>query len=173
MSQAGADSARCSPSMPVQGSNQASARPARERGGAGSVGRRQFMTQSQSSTGSLYGVRPFLPKISHLEAGEVSELDSLELSPEALARIQRRGIGREALEVEPVGSPTGQELPDAMAGMNRRTVSNQHHASRDFPQSHPRARRAGYWGLQRIAWHKQPTWRGWLDASPFIMMITS
>jgi hypothetical protein len=48
----------------------------------------------------LHSVTQFLPELGKIEAAEVSELDSLELGPETLPRIQLRGIGREALQVD-------------------------------------------------------------------------
>ena len=105
----------------------------------------------RSAADSLHGATLFLPEVRHIEAAEGSELDALELSPEAPARIQLRGIGRGLRQMEPVGSPMGQELPAATAAMNRRASPPQHHAARAFPPQMFQTRDHGF-GVDRVAW---------------------
>jgi hypothetical protein len=65
------------------------------------------------------------------EAAHVAQLDPLEVGPEAFPRIQLRGIGREALQVETGGCSIAQELSDDMAAMHGRPVpENDHPAGR-------------------------------------------
>jgi hypothetical protein len=177
------------------------------------------------------------------------------VTPQPFTGIQFRRIGGQALHVEALGGPIGQELLDAVTAMNRRPVPEEQQTARDlaqqvlqkgddidgidglvlpmkiqlafrgegadrremipgppFPEdgglaywgiraddtgqgieprfideedrlplgfgpflsagqvssrqwvmatsSRWRARRAGFCGLQRMAWHKRPTWRG-------------
>src|SRR5215831_8460365 len=49
---------------------------------------------------------------------EVSPFDALQLGPEPLARVQLRGIGWQALQVQPRRGASGQELLDELTAMN-------------------------------------------------------
>ena len=54
--------------------------------------------------------------------------------PEALPRIQFRRIGRQALHVQPLGRPIGEELPDEMTAMNGGAIPHDHHAAGHLTQ---------------------------------------
>jgi hypothetical protein len=62
----------------------------------------------------------------------VAPLDPFERLPEAFARIQCRGLGRQALSVELVGRPVGQDLLDAIATVARRAIPHEHYPCRDL-----------------------------------------
>jgi hypothetical protein len=68
------------------------------------------------------------------EAAHVAQFDPLEVGPEAFPWIQLRGIGREALEMEPVGSAMGQKALDHPAAMNRSTIPDDDHGAGHLAQ---------------------------------------
>ena len=61
------------------------------------------------------------------EAAHVAQFDPLEVGPEAFTWIQLRGISREALEMDPVGSAVGQKAVDHTAAMNRGAIPDDDH----------------------------------------------
>jgi hypothetical protein len=69
-----------------------------------------------------------------IEAAHVAQLDSFQMRPKPLAGIQLRGIRRQALEMETLGRPMGQELFDEVATMNRGAIPDEDHAARHLPQ---------------------------------------
>ena len=69
------------------------------------------------------------------EAAHVAPFDPLEVGPEAFPRIQLRGIGWEALQVEARSGSLDQELSDDMAAVHGRSVpENDHPAGHLAPQ---------------------------------------
>ena len=52
-----------------------------------------------------------------VQAAEITQLDPLQVAPEAFARIQLRRIGGQSLEVEALRRAVGQECLDGMAAM--------------------------------------------------------
>src|SRR5919106_2403905 len=64
-----------------------------------------------------------------IETAHVTQFDAFELLPEALARVQLRGIGRQALQVNLLCRTLRQELLDNLTPMNRGTIPNDDHAA--------------------------------------------
>jgi hypothetical protein len=54
-----------------------------------------------------------------VQTAYMAQLDPFALLPEALARVQLRGIGRQALEMEAWRRPIRQELLDGYGGWGR------------------------------------------------------
>jgi hypothetical protein len=76
---------------------------------------------------SFHGGAQFSPELRELEAAHMTELDPFTLLPEALARIELRGRGRQALQVDPVGRTVGQALLDDLTARHRSTVLDNDH----------------------------------------------
>ena len=55
-------------------------------------------------------------------AAEVPQLDVLEVAPDALVRVQVRGVAGERLQADALGPAGGQEVLDRLAAMDRRAV---------------------------------------------------
>jgi len=69
-----------------------------------------------------------------IDTADMAELDSLQVCPEALARVQRRGIGGQTLHVESRGRPIGQELFDDVAAVKGRSIPDDDHAAGHLTQ---------------------------------------
>ena len=68
------------------------------------------------------------------DAAHVAQFDPLEVGPEAFTWIQLRGISREALEMDPVGSAVGQKAVDHTAAMNRGAIPDDDHRAGHLAQ---------------------------------------
>lgn len=68
------------------------------------------------------------------KAADIAEFDPLQVRPETLARIQFRGIGWQALDVEPLGRAIGQERLDDVTPVYRRSIPDQYQTAGHFPQ---------------------------------------
>jgi hypothetical protein len=79
-------------------------------------------------------ITQLMPQMREIQAADIAQLDPLELFPEALAWIEFRGIGRQALQVHPLGCTVGQERLDAMTAMNGSAIPDDDHTAGDFPQ---------------------------------------
>jgi hypothetical protein len=64
----------------------------------------------------------------------MAELDPFELVPKAFTRIQLRGIGRQALEMEALRRPVREKLPDGMTAVDRRAIPNDDHLAGHLAQ---------------------------------------
>jgi hypothetical protein len=64
-----------------------------------------------------------------VEATDIAELDPFQLLPEPFARVQLRGIGWEALQMQALCRAPRQELLDHLAAMDRRTIPDNDHAA--------------------------------------------
>jgi hypothetical protein len=67
-----------------------------------------------------------------VEAADMAPLHPFQLWPEPLARVQLRGIGWQALQVEALGGPIRQELSDDLAAMDRGAVPDDAHSAGDL-----------------------------------------
>ena len=63
------------------------------------------------------------------KATHIPELDSLQMRPQALARIQFRGIGGQALHVKPRRRPGREQLPHGVTAVDRRAIPDEHHVA--------------------------------------------
>ena len=79
----------------------------------------------------FHRVPQLVPQVREIEAADVVQLDPVELFPQALARIQLRGVGRQALEMQAWRCAVDQELFDGTAAMDRRAIPDD-----DHPASH-------------------------------------
>ena len=64
-----------------------------------------------------------------VEAADVVPLHPFELLPEALARVELRGVGRQALQMEALRRALGQELADDVTAMHRGAIPDEDHAA--------------------------------------------
>ena len=64
-----------------------------------------------------------------VQAAEITQLDPLQVAPEAFARIQLRRIGGQSLEVEALRRAVGQECLDGMAAMDGGAIPDDDHAA--------------------------------------------
>jgi hypothetical protein len=67
-----------------------------------------------------------------IQAAHVAQLDSLQLGPEALARIQFRGIRRQALQMDALRRAVREELGDGATAVNRCPIPYDDHLPGDF-----------------------------------------
>lgn len=85
-----------------------------------------------------FGPDPFhrvtqrVPQMREIDAAHVTQLDPLELLPQALARIEVGGIGRQALHVQPLGRAIGEELLDDLTAVDRGALPHDHQAAGDL-----------------------------------------
>jgi hypothetical protein len=86
------------------------------------------------ATDAFDGIAELLPEVMKVEATQVPQLDPFELLPNALVRIQLRGIRGQALQMEPLGRSVGQELFDEMAAVNGGAIPDNDHTTGDLPQ---------------------------------------
>ena len=54
-----------------------------------------------------------------IDAAQVAQLDPFELLPEALPRVELRGIGWQAFQVEPLRRAIGQKLANDVTAVDR------------------------------------------------------
>src|SRR5215510_10975218 len=85
---------------------------------------------------------------------EVSPFDALQLGPEPLARVQLRGIGWQALQVQPRRGASGQELLDELTAMNGGAIPEDdppagHFTSQACQEGDHSGRRASWSGDKR------------------------
>jgi hypothetical protein len=57
--------------------------------------------------------------MTQIETAQVTQLNALKPLPHTLVRVQFRGIGGQALQMESLGRSVGQELFDDTAAVNR------------------------------------------------------
>jgi hypothetical protein len=69
-----------------------------------------------------------------VEAADLAPLHPFELLPEALARVELRAVGRQALQMEALRRALGQELADDVTAMNRGAIPDDDHAAGHLPQ---------------------------------------
>lgn len=69
-----------------------------------------------------------------IKTAEVAELDPFELLPDAFVRIQLWGIGWQTLQMDAGRCSIREEFLDGMAAVDRRSIPENHHLARDFPQ---------------------------------------
>jgi hypothetical protein len=68
------------------------------------------------------------------KAADIPEFNPLQMRPQAFARIQFRGIGRQALQVETLRRPSREEFFDDVTARNRRPIPDEHQAAWYLPQ---------------------------------------
>jgi hypothetical protein len=68
-----------------------------------------------------------MTQMGQITAAHLAPLDPFQLWPKALPQVQRRGIGRQALQVEAWPRAIRAKLPDGMTAVNRRSIPDDHH----------------------------------------------
>ena len=63
----------------------------------------------------------------NVEAADIAQLDSFEVLPAPLARVELRSIGREALQLQTLGGAIGEEVPDDLTAMDWGAIPDEHH----------------------------------------------
>ena len=92
------------------------------------------LENSGFSPHSFHRVAQLTTQMWDVKTAHIAQLDPFELLPEALVRIQLRGIGRQALQVEAWRRAISQELLDGMAAVDGRSIPDNHHPARDLAQ---------------------------------------
>jgi hypothetical protein len=82
----------------------------------------------------FHRVAQFTPQLREMETAHIAQFDPFELLPEALIRVQLRGIGWQALQVEALRRAIGQEFLDHVAAVDRCPIPDDHHPTRHLPQ---------------------------------------
>jgi hypothetical protein len=80
------------------------------------------------------GITEFTMEMRQVNTTDVAQLHALELLPDALIRVQLRGIRRQALQMQALGCAVGQEGPDDLTAVNRRAIPNDDHLAGHLPQ---------------------------------------
>ena len=80
----------------------------------------------------LAGGTELPPRFLQIMATEVAHLDLLQVPPDALFRVQLRRIAGESLEVNRLGCPVAQILPDGFAAVDRRAIPEDQQLARDM-----------------------------------------
>ncbi len=70
----------------------------------------------------LDGEAPFQPPLGEIGAAQVAQFNVLELVPDALVRIQVRGLAGESLHLKPRRCPVGEEVLDRLGAVDRRPI---------------------------------------------------
>lgn len=86
------------------------------------------------STDPFDGIAEFAAEMGQIETAKIAELDSLQVCPETLTRVQLRGISRQALHVESRRRPIGQERFDDVAAVNWCSIPDDDQAAGHLPQ---------------------------------------
>ena len=105
-------------------------------------------------------------------AADVAQLDVLEVVPDALVRVEVRGVAGELLELDASGAAVGQEVFDRLAAMDRGAVPEDQELAGDVAEQVLEEAddvRALVRALLHV--HQQPTGRG--DAADDGQMITA
>src|SRR4051794_30410563 len=82
----------------------------------------------------LDGPARFKPQLVQIGAAEVAQLDVLEIVPDALVRIQVRGVARQLLQLEARRGPLCQEVLDRPGAMDRRPIPDHEQFARNLAQ---------------------------------------
>jgi hypothetical protein len=86
---------------------------------------------------SLDGQAQFEPQLVQIGAAKVAQLNVLEIVPDALIRIQVRGVARQLLQVEPRRRPLREEVLDGLSAMDRRPIPDHEQLARNLAQQVP------------------------------------
>ena len=70
----------------------------------------------------LFGTPQCGVELSKRAAADVAQLATLQVVPDPFDWVEIRGIARQLLEMEPLGGPTGQEILDRLATMDRGSI---------------------------------------------------
>jgi hypothetical protein len=81
---------------------------------------KEALDKARFATHTFHGVLQFTPELREMEAADIG--------------VQLRSIGRQALQVEAVGSAVREELLDGLTTVNRRAIPDDHHPARDLAQ---------------------------------------
>lgn len=71
-----------------------------------------------------------MPQMWEVKAADMAQFDAFELLPQPLARVQLRGIRRQAFQPEALGRALSQEFLDHLTAMNRGAIPDEHHPPR-------------------------------------------
>src|ERR671928_1458021 len=72
-----------------------------------------------------------LAEVLQARTADVAELDALQVTPDALVRIQVRGVGRQWLDLQPVPADLGEQVLDRLAAVDRSAVPDHQQRVRD------------------------------------------
>jgi hypothetical protein len=105
-----------------------------------------------------------VPEMGEVLTADIAQFDALEVVPDALVRVEVRGIAGELLEADAAGAALSQEVLDRLAAMDRRAVPNDQQLAGDVAQqmleeAHDIRARVGV----ILHEHEQPS--GWRDAA--------
>jgi hypothetical protein len=92
------------------------------------------VNDARFSSDATHRVAQFMPEMWEIATAHVTPFDPCARLPEAFARVERRGIGWEALQVHPLGRPIGEELLDEMTAMNGGAIPHDHPAAGHLTQ---------------------------------------
>ncbi len=63
-------------------------------------------------------------QVIEVRAADIAQLDTLEVIPDALVRIQVGSIARELFQMQALGGPSLEKVLDLMSSMGRRAIPN-------------------------------------------------
>src|SRR5260370_30338860 len=86
---------------------------------------------------SLFGAAQGLAQSRQVGTADSAEFPSLEIVPPPFDRIELRRRAGKLLQMQPSGSPTGQQVLAGLTPMNRRAIPDQQPLAGDRPHEHP------------------------------------
>ena len=105
---------------------------------------KEAFDQAWCSTHPFHRVAPVMPQMREIEAVEVMPFDVLQLGAESLTRVELRGIGWQALQVQPLRRTFAQERFHGLTVRDRRAIQD------DDPAGHL---------PQQVLWERAPSRR--------------
>jgi hypothetical protein len=94
----------------------------------------EALDEARFAPDPLHRSTEFAPQMQEMKAAQVAHLDPFELLPDTLVRIQLGGIGRQTLEMKAMRRAVGEELPDGLSTVDGRSIPDDDHSTRDFPE---------------------------------------
>src|SRR4051794_36591855 len=82
----------------------------------------------------LDGQAQFDPQLVQIGTAEVAQFDVLEIVPDALVRVEVRGVARQLLQLEARRRALRQEVLDGLRAMDRRPIPNHKQLARNLAQ---------------------------------------
>jgi hypothetical protein len=82
----------------------------------------------------LFGAAQDESQLSHVMAAAIAEFHALQVVPDALVRIQLRGVPGQLLQVQALGGALTQEVFDRLAAMDGRAIPNDQQLATDCAQ---------------------------------------
>ena len=95
---------------------------------------KEALDETRFSTHAFHSLAEFAAQMQDIEATHVAQLNPFKVGPEAFTRMQFRGVGRQALQVQPLGGAVRKEPLDSVAAVDRRAIPDNQQTAGHFAQ---------------------------------------